>query len=115
MAKSHGSHKNIRNCSTFIDTIGANISMEIRGDSVKSKQEPGDGGQPAGASPRMNKGKTKAVQRIQWKPCKTKVPARCAAHPGNEDHRNGFGAEGLNPRAAANSVSVPGDKIARAA
>ena len=36
-------------------------------DSVKSKQEPGDGGQPAGASPRMNKGKTKAVQQNQWK------------------------------------------------
>eukprot|EP00663_Eupelagonemidae_sp_cell21sb_P000255 gene255-biopygen8859 len=35
--------------------------------------------------------------------------------PGIEGHRNGFGAEGLNPRAAADSVSVPGDKVARAA
>ena len=54
--KNLGNHKNIGNYCTFTGTIGASMSMEIRGDSVKTKQESGGGGRPVGAPFGVNKG-----------------------------------------------------------
>ena len=52
----HGIRKSGGNCCTFTDTIGISISMEIRGDRVKTKQEPGGHGRPVGAPFGVNKG-----------------------------------------------------------
>ena len=54
--KNLGNRKNSGNCCTYMVPIGDHISMGIRGDSVKTKQESGGGGRPVGAPFGVNKG-----------------------------------------------------------
>ena len=54
--KNLGNRKNSGNCCTYTGTIGSSISMGIRGDPVKTKQDPGGHGRPVGAPFGVNKG-----------------------------------------------------------
>ena len=54
--KNVGNHKNSGNCCTFMTPTGGHISMGIRVDSVKTKQESGGRGRPVGAPFGVNKG-----------------------------------------------------------